>query len=148
MTETSPKRRTKRRTWLFGCLGVGCGIPILSAVLLLILFSRNNRPPQIFIPTPAMPVPNAYDDFVRAGQLVRAMKHKSPYTMTGTRAQNETLANFAACAKDAEPGLAVLRQGLHKTYLQPPDRSFKSVTFPTLATFRELARTVSGAAGY
>jgi hypothetical protein len=154
MTATSKQgkvvgdRITKRRPWLLGCVGVGIGLPILCATILFILFKMNNRPPQIHVPTPVMPVPNAYDDFAKAGQLFWAMQHKSPYSMTGPQAQNETLANFAACARDAQPGLAVLRRGLGHEYRQPPVRSFGMYATSFSSSLREAARTVAGTAGY
>jgi hypothetical protein len=147
MPEDPPQRRRRRRPWLVGCFGIGIGLPLLCATILFIVFKANNRPPQILIPTPVMPVPNAFDDFVRAGQLVRAMKHKSPYSMVGPKVLNETLANFAACANDAVPVLTAVRNSLSKPYLHPPVRSFYT-PMPQYGTFRSVARTVIGAAGY
>jgi len=110
------------------------------------MYTNNNRPVHVAVPTPQMPVPNAYDDFVRAGKLVMGVKHKSPLSMPRP---SFAFADFEAAAKDAQPALSVMRQGLQKEYLNPPIRTYGALpTFPVFATFRELARTESGTATY
>jgi hypothetical protein len=143
-------RATRRRSrpWLLGCLGVGLGLPLLCAAILFIVFRVNNQPPQIHVPTPTMPVPNAFDDFVRAGQLAKAMKHPSPASMPLPAAQRDTLANYEACANEAPPILRILRVALKKPYLYPPVRSFNAPTSQRHSALRELARTVFGAGEY
>src|SRR5262249_3823405 len=107
----------------------------------------NNRPLHFDIPTPNLPPNNAYDNFIKAGKMAHKMKHKSPYSMDGKPEQNETLANFAACANEAPPILAAMRQGLDKPSQSPPIRSFDT-TLPELYTFRKLASTISAVATY
>lgn len=101
------------------------------------------------IPARQIPVPNAYDDFVRAGILAKGMKHKIPISMA---VPDFTYASFQAAAKDAQPALALLRQGLGKEYLMPPAKPLSAMNvsgaFPVLASFRELARVESGVSIY
>ncbi|HLK58106.1 MAG TPA: hypothetical protein VKU00_16180 [Chthonomonadaceae bacterium] len=124
------------------------GIPLLMVVGAIALYSYHNRLSGINVPTHAMPADNAYDDFVKAGHLAQAMPHKSPYSLPGPPQPIFTMANFAAAAKDAEPALTLLQQGLNKPFLYPPIRSNADSNWSELAGFRELARTVSGVATY
>jgi hypothetical protein len=95
-----------------------------------------------------MPADNARDYFLKAEQLSRSMKHKSPYDMPGSPLQNYTLGNFRGCAENAEPALKVLLDGLKFPYMAPVSRSSKNTSFKGYANFRELARINAGAADY
>lgn len=144
---TDPRTPRRRFGRLRGCLLLCLGLPLLCALALVLIYLRNNRPPEITIPTPNAPPNNAYDDFVRAGIMAKAMKHKS-YADSPSPA-TYTFADYAACAKEARPILDVVRAALSKPCLHPPVRSFdtdyKSLHYPEL---RELARVLQGVGGY
>ena len=142
MPASKPSRKTSQRRAVIGCCAV---LPLLLVIMAVWLYAYNNRRVQMSVPTPRMPDPNAYDDFVRAGKLARAMKHKSPYSMSNTA---PTFADFAAAAKEAQPVLTTVRKGLDHEYLNPPVRSYRDNSFPIFASFRELARVHSGVAMY
>jgi hypothetical protein len=117
-------------------------------VLLFLTFLWNNSPPSIVVPTPQMPPVNAYNDFLRAAQMVRTIPHKSPASMPippATRAGY--LAATQACTQDSAPALAVMRQGFNKPSMLPPDRTGGSI-FPIFAQCREMARTIMGVEMY
>lgn len=147
-TAETMEHRRRKRSYVPGCLGMGCGLPILGMLILWLMFSINNRPPTITVPTPRPIANNGYDDFVRAGRLAQAIKHKSPASLSSPPADTAGLLKVtAACTKDAAPALAALRQGLSKTTQAPPVRSTNAFR-PQYASFRELARTILGVAMY
>ena len=121
-------------------------VPVLLITGVALIYWNNNRPVRIVVPTPVMPNPNAYDDFVLAGSLSRGMKHKSPYSVA---VPVFTLTALSASAKDAQPAISALKKGLGHEYLLPPQRSARnSRVWQVFALFRELARTESGVATY
>src|SRR5579871_4525978 len=146
--DEAPAKRRKRNRGrsCFGCCC--CGLPLVLFASLAVIITMHSRPSRITLPVRVLPPHNAYDDFVKAGNLATAMAHKSPYSMRGPASLTHTLANFAACAKDAQPAHAVLRQGLPLPYMNPRDRSNLDATHITSARFRELARTLAGEADY
>jgi hypothetical protein len=124
------------------------GSIVALGVLLVLTFLWNNSPPNIVIPTSPMPPVNAYHDFLRAAQMVKAIPHKSPASMPyppTTRAG--LLAATKACTQDSAPGLAVMRQGFNKPCMLPPDRTGTFI-LPIFAQSREVARTISGVEMY
>jgi hypothetical protein len=116
-------------------------------VCLFAAYKIDNLEPQITLPTHAMPADNARDYFHSAFLASKLMKHKSPYDMLLPPAQTYTLANFQACAADAEPALKILREGLNHPFMNDAFRSVNT-TFPTYPEFRELERVNAGAADY
>src|SRR5262249_15513580 len=108
------------------------------------IYTANNRPVHITIPAVQMPNPNAHDDFVLAGNLAKAMQHKSPYSMPQPTL---TFTAFQAAARDAQPVLAAGKPGLDHDYRNAPLRSTKT-RLPEFALFREVARVESGVAMY
>lgn len=138
----SKNRRSRKR--LFGCIALFVGSPFFLALVLGVVWSINNRPPKIDFPKRTMPLLNAADDFHRAYLLVKQMKHISPYSMPQPPELSRTDANFAACAKDAAPIIAVVRNGLlHQFVALPFDPNSSS---PQYAEYREIARELAGAA--
>lgn len=102
-----------------------------------------NITPEIAIPMPTMPSPNAHDYFVRAGNMVQqekdvgnALSTKPINGITYTQADREKLVRLNA------PALKTLREGFAYTYWSPPMRSFTDM-FPYYAKFRGLARLLS-----
>src|SRR5689334_9791226 len=101
-----------------GCLRC-CGCSVLVPLMLLgglyALFVVRNRPPNLQIPTPPLPADNAYDDFVAAAKLIRAIPHKAPASMLEPPTTREAvLAQTAACTNEAEPGLTIIRAAFGK----------------------------------
>ncbi|HZT43389.1 MAG TPA: hypothetical protein VFA07_14570 [Chthonomonadaceae bacterium] len=134
-----------------GCCFLVPGILLIGIIAIIVIYVNDNRPPDIVIPTPAMPTVNAYNDFVLAGQMARGMQHKTPYdALPQQQQQEQSSAYLAAFHKDAGPVLIVLRRGLTKPYLQPLGRTLSDdlKSIGTHASFRELARTVAGEAEY
>ena len=135
----------KRRFKGGGCLTLCVGLPLLAVFAVFMVYQYHNRPVRIEVPTPSPPTPNAYDDFVRAGQLARAMPHKGPYSLPGPPAETYTASNFAAADRDVQPALAVVRGALDKPCQARLSRS-PFTPFPEFAAFRELAREMACAA--
>jgi hypothetical protein len=139
-------RRSRALTIVISVIGSFAAL----AVLLVVTFYWNDRSPNIVIPTPPMPQVNAYDDFLQAAQMAGAIPHKSPSSMPNpptTRA--EFLAATQACAQDAAPALAVMRQGFNKPSMLPTSRNDLGIAnMHAFAQFRELARTISGVEMY
>jgi hypothetical protein len=146
-TPGSPRSRRSRIRIVIATI---IGSVTILAVLLVFTFIRNNRPPNIVIPTPPMPPVNAYYDFLRAAQMAGAIPHKSPASMLHsptTRAG--LLAATKACTLDSALALAVMRQGFDKPCMLPPIRKDWGLDMMhALAQFRELARTISGVVMY
>src|SRR5205085_11320984 len=112
-------------------------------------FTIRSRPPNLVIPTPKLPADNGYDDFVRAGKLAQAMKHKAPASMVnGPTSATGILAATKACTEDAGPMLAALRKGFGKECMEPPVRSVNDVMKQDFASIREVEREISGIAQF
>jgi len=112
-------------------------------VIIGLIFARNNRLPDLRVPTPVMPSGNTYREFVSIGDVAGKMKSPSPYSKPKTA---YTAAEFAACAKEARPLLSRLKTALKGPYLHPPARSANAFGFPENARFREAARLLAGVA--
>src|SRR2546421_10171111 len=108
--ESEPRKKSGKPPVLMGCC---IALPLLLLSLTALTYWNNNRSPQIVVPMPKMPSPNAYDDFVRAGTLAIGVQHKSPFSLPNP---TYTFAEFKAAAKDAQPVLTVMRQGFGKEY--------------------------------
>jgi hypothetical protein len=156
----------RREPWLIVMLGLFGLFCVLSAGLVGYWRYANQLP---VYPTPqvAMPVPNAYDDYVAAGQMSQAVGGASvqmpalrsgsasfpppggisplatPRTNTPVQAYepNVPLDQVRAVVTRNGPALARLRQGFRKEYRSPPVISFNQ-PLPELATYRELARVL------
>ena len=128
--------------------GRGCLIWIaVPAVVLLVLLAGlliNNRPPNVKIPTPKMPNPNGWDDFVRAAEISSRVQHYGPYSQTRP-IESWTIPEYEAFVADNAPALHALREGLSRQYLHPPIAD-TSLLLDHCAKFRELARTLAGEA--
>ncbi len=139
----------KPRRFFMGCVGIGCIGPIVLLLGLVIVFTLNNRPPNIVIPTPTPPANNAYNDFVRAGLMAKAISHQPPVSMMNPPEDRQgALAASTACARDAASILVVMRQGFGKPFLHPPLRSDSSDFSKEHGALRELARLISGVRDY
>src|SRR4051794_39252178 len=116
LSETMKSRFKRRR--MLGWLVVLGGVLILPTALVIGIYVFNNRVPDLQILTRVAPTPNAFDYFVRAGQMVLPVKHLNPYSlpMAGDT-RNETYANFKTFSGKAAPALLVLGNALSKPYL-------------------------------
>ncbi len=116
------------------------GLVLPGLALAGIAWSRiANEFPVVVIPETALPSPNAYDDYVRAGNLAvetlgsetipAAQRKGAPLSASGR--QRLVAANA--------PAVEALHAGFTKAYRCPPSRSFTQ-TFPEYAKYRSLAR--------
>ncbi len=137
------QRGRRKRLASLGCCAL---LPAACVVLSLIFYAVNNRPVRFAVPTRRIPSPNAYNEFVRAGSLASNVKHKSPLSLPNP---TNTFAEYEAAAKDARPAITALHHAFTEEFLTPPVRSYQELgNFPPLATFRGLARTLTGVAIY
>jgi hypothetical protein len=133
-------RHEKRWFALFGCL-----------VALLVLGSYwwhwINTDPEINIPTPKMPNPNAFDYYVKAGNAVAGANQikdtiwsKSPSRLsTASTVSPHSSTQIKTLLQKNAQALRFLRRGFAYKYWQPPVRSNKAWT-PYLSSFSGLAR--------
>jgi hypothetical protein len=138
-----PPYNRKKSDHGWGCLAFCLGLPLLAALGIGALIQIHNRPPDIVVPTPKMPPNNAYDDFVKAGKMEKAVVHQTPISMSKPTFSYK---EFADGARDAAPALAIMRQALNKPYLHPPVRSNWDNSSQNNSLFRELARELAGEA--
>lgn len=140
----------KRRipVWIKQAVGLSTLLVVGGTGAIVAVYAYNNQTPHIAIPTPVVPANNGYDDFIRAGKMAQAARHKSPLDMAGPSEQVETYANYKACVPEAALVEAVVQQGLRKPYLMPPVRSYTNPQFPSFVLLREIARTLAGKARY
>ena len=128
-----------------------------------IWWEQNNILPDISIPNPVMPNPNALDFYVKAGDQLEAVQ--LPATPTALRPncwsfstarqaledqRTGQLANTAPVPSSAElhallrygaPGFAIMKHGLQCECRQPPYRAFNRSS-PPYSKHRELARVL------
>ncbi len=140
--------RSRQGNRLLTCCGFLVGLPVAAGLILGAIFSLHNRRPELVIPSHALPKPNGYDDFVRAGQLASAMQHKAPASMIQPPSQAQLFGVCAACAKDIQPAHSVLRRALREPYFHPAIRSAFDAFTRNDALFREMARELTGEAEY
>ncbi|MCX6345359.1 MAG: hypothetical protein NT018_09850 [Armatimonadetes bacterium] len=65
---------SKSKSFLMGC-GIAALIPVLLLILTAVIFTVNNRPPKIAIPSHSVPKDNGWDNFVLAGKMVSRTGH-------------------------------------------------------------------------
>ncbi len=140
--------------------GRGLMATSLAAVALMGIgiwrFQRMNALPDLVIPAPVMPVPNAYDDYVHATGLTVSFigggdATGEPSTSTGRAktARGGPLPPVSARLRLValnDNTVRALREGFTHSYLQPPDRSptgSSSLSFTYFATARSLARMLA-----
>jgi type II secretory pathway pseudopilin PulG len=134
------KRRSTRR-WSRG-IAAAIGALVLAAVGWLWWIDLD---PNVKVPNPTMPSPNAFTSFRAAGEALRREEaiaeltdHKSnrPTSIPPTPRDREVLV-----AQNAE-ALRLLRQGFVYEYREPPARSFNHL-YPHYAKDRSLARLLA-----
>ncbi len=107
-------------------------------------FGHLTAPPDVAIPTPTMPKPNAFDYFVTAGNTVidgdKVAYAGSPWHFLKDRNDHPyTLPQCEALVRENAGALRTLRQGMKYSYLSPPGRSIND-RFPYWGRDRGLAR--------
>lgn len=117
---------------------------IVTACILLIgvgafLFLKTiNAEPDVRIPTPRMPTPNAYDYYVAAGKAL--VDNDKVSDAISVRPSTQYSANFRIqlLRKNAK-ALSLLRRGFRYRYLHPPVRA-RDQSYLHNSLFRDLAR--------
>jgi hypothetical protein len=147
----------RRNPWLVVAAGVFALVCVLFAAVVG-YWHYANQLPVYPAPNVVVPVPNAYDDYVVAGQMSEAVGGATVGAGLGRRGAGSSLAPRSGRQRDAyepdvpleevrgvvarnRPALVRLRQGFGKQYRTPPILSF-SQPFPELARFRALARVL------
>ena len=103
-----------------------------------------NRLPDVQIPTPTMPSPNAFDYFVKAGKAIKDDKAIGNAVSTNPASGQKvySLAEKEKLVAENSEAISLLHQGFAYPYLNPPARSFYTL-FPYYAKFRSVARLLS-----
>jgi hypothetical protein len=140
------RKQRRRRLWF----GVVPGAALLALALAAgWRLEANRRTPPLRIPVPALPSPNAYDQFRAAAAKLEGRRCFFPNSMPNWSPAVETYATYAAAHRDAEPALRALRAALATPYLEPPKRGLAGAgPLPAYARFREMARTMAGDSRY
>jgi hypothetical protein len=105
-----------------------------------------NAIPDVEIPTPKMPSPNAYDFYVKAGKaIIPANPPVDPVHDVRQIPKAQWKTYYPTAKKEAwlrrnAQALHLLRQGFKYPCRVPPQRSFSSTLFGNNGSFRELAR--------
>ncbi len=99
-----------------------------------------NANPELAIPTPKLPQPNAYDTYVAAGRmLIHNDEIGEAVTKRGPGDPVITLREKQKLVQDNAETLRTLREGFAHPYHEPPARSFMHL-FSHYAAFRGMAR--------
>lgn len=125
------KRQIK---WSQGERGLLWGSGLLLALGCMAFFwnrSINDDLPTDNIPTPTLPSPNAYDEYLKAGQQIKG----NPISQSG----KPTAKQLTAALPQNLPALKAFRNGMAYPFRSPPIRSF-FIRLPQNSNFRELAR--------
>jgi hypothetical protein len=130
-------RRPRRLLSIAGCAGFALGVPLVCAVVLVVIYSINNRVPDIRPPYVPVPTDNGYFDFVQAGRMAEKWAAILPAKYLRTP---ETPANFARFARVAQPAPALVRRGLAKACIIP--RLPWETRLRDLRALRQLIRTL------
>ena len=119
---------------------------ITAALFTFMIYSwyrAANLDPQVVVPMPKLPTPNAHDVFVRAGNaLVEEKAISEAMSSKPINGKTYTLADRQALLAKNAAALKTLREGFACDYWSPPMRSFTAL-MPYYAKFRSLARLLS-----
>ena len=131
---------------LFGKIGIAAAAIFTIAVVAGLIYAaiwinRVESVANLVVPTPVMPKPNAFDDFVAAGnEIVEPDQIVDCYRALG-KDRYPNRAETAFLHKEA-PALKRIRLGLRHTYWNPPVRA-ADTSIDYYATFRSLAMLLS-----
>jgi hypothetical protein len=120
---------------------------LMAAVVMLVLgglfgwWAYLDAPPVVHLPTPAMPVPNARDAYLKAVALLRDTPNidNAVSAFAGGSRPMPPAAALAAELKASAPALAALRAGYTQTYRETPLNWYDEPT-PWVARYRQCAR--------
>ena len=123
-----------------GCMMTCCGSGLVVLLLGVGWWNIANNLPEINIPSPKMPSPNAFDFFVKASKQIEN-ENQVGLALDGksTVATDESRKTQAELLADNAEALKTLREGLPLAYMPPPVRSI-GARFTYFAGFRSLAR--------
>jgi hypothetical protein len=135
----------RRNNWLVVTGGIFALLCLLMAAAAG-YWRYANQLPSYSPPAVILPDPNAYDDYVAAGQLCRAVGGATITPAGGGRRieayePDAPLEQVRAVVARNRPALARLREGFRHQYRAPPSVSFAQ-TYPELADYRSLARAL------
>lgn len=135
VVKTGRKPRSNRG-WIIAGSVVGA-----LALLGLIWWRGLTAAPNITIPQPTMPSPNAFDTFVKACNRIQDDKAIGEAITSRPVAGQHlyTLSEKADLVAKNAGALALLREGFAQEYMHPPARSNEAL-FPHFAKFRGMAR--------
>jgi hypothetical protein len=117
-------------------------VVLLSCLAVALYVRWALADPDVVIPNPKMPSPNAYDTYVAAGNLIvdgDEIENAAQGKRGQGGAKEYSIAEKAALVEKNTAALAKLREGVAFTYMEPPARS-TSHTFPHYAKYRQMAR--------
>ena len=117
---------------------VGCGALALAFAVLLGVEWFNNPSRRWQPPTVELPVPNAFDDYLRAGELA---SENYDFNKPDDSPSSNVAVRRRILAENAE-ALKVLRGGFAHAYVEPRP-SDPDTAQPYYAKFRKLARVLS-----
>jgi hypothetical protein len=122
---------------------------LLIAAALVAVFFYNNRPPNIHVPTPKLPNPNAWHDFEAACRAL-PRQSRSPLSDISKKPEQWSLQDYRSFLAANEPAFSSFRKALSMPYAVPPIRSLSDLAepYPNYARFREMARAVTGEGMY
>ena len=128
----------KKIKLIFGVAGL---LGVFSMICLLI---SSNIMPSLHIPNPAMPEQNAFDRFVKAGDLLQDEKVIKRITAAQLKGEGKDPLpeNTDALISKNEKAISLVQEGLAYPYLNPPIRSVKT-ELPYYAKFREISRLMN-----
>lgn len=116
---------------------------VLLAGVVLLVFARSTAPPSLFVPTPVMPHPNAFDFYLRAGKQLKDSK-KINFAFPTKTMPPVSLAQKAVLVRENATALRTMRKGLPFVYQPPPARSlYDLMPYAYYKNQRTLARLLS-----
>lgn len=142
--ETSPIRNSKKKPLTGGRRDCGLTVIGLSIVLMFWWWQHISTVPETDIPMPRLPVPNAHDTYVAAGNALKDTKKfdfaiQSDHTSADVNDHPYTLAQKQALLDKNRVVFALIQVGLHQAYYAPPIRSYYTLT-PYYSNFRSMSR--------
>ena len=142
--EFEPKKRKKKRSCAATCGGGCLGLMVMIAAVLSVLYVNTGTYQPKIPPPPQLPNPNALNDYINAGNLLRANGGtKGLVNPNGSGAPSLPAQRKVVAAN--QPALSAMRRGFQFQCMIPPIRNYNT-TYPYLADARELSRLLAAEA--
>lgn len=109
----------------------------MAGVLRAIRRRYLNTAPAYTMPRPTLPDPNAFDYYMRAGEMVKAIPASDRQEAMDLKTPP---ARVAALVAEAEPALREFRAGMRYPYASPIPADITVYFFPNFANFRAVAK--------